>query len=90
MFQGLASLVVAAFGRKVLRAIWARQMICPGCGAVYRQPILWGLNFGMSRYERCGVCFKWHWVTIKDLAPMKRPPEGAPLAERPEAGSGRT
>jgi len=70
---GLASLVVAAYGRKVLRAIWANRMICPECRAVYRQPLLWGLNFGMSRYERCGVCHKWHWVTIKDLAPIKKP-----------------
>ena len=44
-------------------------MICPGCGAIYRQPILLGLNFGMSRYERCGACRKWHWVSLSNLAP---------------------
>ncbi|HWB07785.1 MAG TPA: PrsW family glutamic-type intramembrane protease [Pirellulales bacterium] len=68
---GLAAVLGAFAGRKMWRAIWSRQMVCPGCGEVYRQPILLGLNFGMSRYEPCGVCHKWHWVTLKDLAPVK-------------------
>lgn len=67
---GLVSLIAAAYGRQMLRKMWARQMICPGCGATYRQPLLRGLNFGMSRYERCAVCHKWHWVTLKNLAPL--------------------
>jgi hypothetical protein len=68
---GLLALIAAAFGRKMLRRMWANRMICPGCGAIYRQPIVFGLNCGMSRYERCSVCRKWHWVTLKNLAPLK-------------------
>lgn len=71
---GLLALIGAAVGRHAARRIWSARMICPGCGAVYRQPIFLGLNFGMSRYERCGVCRKWHWVTLHNLAPVKRPP----------------
>jgi len=68
---GLAALLGAYAGRKMLRRLWAHKMICPECGAIYRQPIILGLNFGMSRYEPCGVCHKWHWVTLKDVAPLK-------------------
>lgn len=69
---GLLAIIAAAAGRKVLRKIWSNRMICPECGAIYRQPIFLGLNFGLSRYERCGACHKWHWVTLKNLAPLKR------------------
>lgn len=69
---GLVALIGATYGRKVVRKMFARQMICPGCGATYRQPIFMGLNFGMSRYERCSVCHKWHWVTMENLAPLKK------------------
>ena len=67
---GLVALLAAFAGRKMLRRLWSRRMLCPGCGAIYRQPLFWGLNFGLSRYERCGVCRKWHWVTLKNLAPF--------------------
>lgn len=67
---GLFILIGVAAGRKVLRRVWHRRMVCPGCGAVYRQPLLLGLNFGLLwRYERCSACHKWHWVTLKNLAP---------------------
>ncbi|HEY2250640.1 MAG TPA: hypothetical protein VGH74_06250 [Planctomycetaceae bacterium] len=68
---GLIAVIGAYAGRKMLRRLWANKMICPGCGAIYRQPLFMGLNFGMSRYERCGVCHKWHWVTLKNVAPLK-------------------
>ncbi len=68
---GLITLIGVVAGRKLLRRMWSARMICPGCGATYRQPLLLGLNFGLSRYERCGVCHKWHWVTLKNLAPVK-------------------
>jgi hypothetical protein len=68
---GLVALIAVVAGRKGLRKLWSHRMICPGCGAIYRQPILLGLNFGMRRYERCGVCQKWHWVSLKNLAPEK-------------------
>jgi hypothetical protein len=73
---GLAGVVGAFAGRNMWRAIWSRQMICPGCGEVYRQPLLLGLNFGMSRYERCEACHEWHWVTLQDLAPAKSRQKG--------------
>ena len=57
--------------RVTMRPELPLRMICPGCGGTYRQSLLWGLNFGMSRYERCGHCHKWHWVTMKNLAPLK-------------------
>lgn len=75
---GLVALIGAAFGRKMLKAIWSRQMICPGCGATYLQPIFMGLNCGMWRYEPCGVCHKWHWVTLSNLAGAKASPASAP------------
>jgi hypothetical protein len=68
---GLLAIIAAAAGRKMLRRIWSNRMICPECGAIYRQPIFLGLNCGLSRYERCGACHKWHWVTLKNLAPLK-------------------
>lgn len=70
--MGLVALIVAVAGRKMLRKMWSARMICPGCGATYRQPLFLGLNFGLSRYEPCGVCHKWHWVTLKNLAPLKK------------------
>ena len=69
---GLVALLGAVAGRKIIRKLWANRMICPECGGIYRQPIVLGLNFGMSRYEPCGLCHKWHWVTLKNLAPLKR------------------
>lgn len=68
---GLAALIGCFAGRKMLRGLWSLRMVCPECGATYRQPIFLGLNFGLSRYERCGACHKWHWVTLKNLAPLK-------------------
>ena len=67
----LVTLVGVHFGNDVLARIWQNKMICPECGAIYRQPIVIGLNMGTWRYEPCGVCRKWHWVTIKNLAPLK-------------------
>lgn len=68
---GLIWLIGLAAGRQTLRRILANLMVCPECGAVYRQPILLGMNMGLYRYEPCGACRKWHWVTLKDLAPLK-------------------
>jgi len=78
----LFTLVAVHFGNAVLARIWQNKMICPECGATYRQPILIGCNMGTWRYEPCGVCRKWHWVTIKNLAPLEssrtiKPPESA-------------
>ena len=53
----LASFTALHFGRRMLRRIWQARMICPGCSAVYRQPIFLGLNMGIWRYEhaRCAA-----------------------------------
>lgn len=66
---GLLTLIGLAAGRDTFGKIWSRRMLCPGCGAIYRQSLFLGLNFGTVRYERCGACGKWHWVTLKNLAP---------------------
>ena len=42
---GLVALIGAFAGRKMLRTLWASRMICPGCGAIYRQPIFLGLTW---------------------------------------------
>lgn len=68
----LFALVWVHFGNEVLAKIWQNKMICPECGAIYRQPIIMGLNMGTWRYEPCGKCRKWHWVTIKNLAPLEK------------------
>lgn len=34
---------------------------CPECDQDYDAPF-WGLNFGMTRYERCPHCRHWHWT----------------------------
>ena len=69
---GLVMLLGAAIGRQALRRVLSRRMRCPECGAIYRQPLVWGVNCGLSRYERCGVCRKWHWVTLGNLAPLDK------------------
>lgn len=66
---GLLVLFGVFTGRKTVRKVLSNRMVCPECGREYRRPILFGLNFGLRRYERCGVCHKWHWVTLKNLAP---------------------
>jgi hypothetical protein len=63
-------LVGLHYGTSMLRRIWKRQMVCPECHATYRQPLLLGFNMGTWRYERCGACKKWHWVTLSNLAPL--------------------
>jgi hypothetical protein len=75
---GLLTLIGLAAGRDALRRIWSRRMLCPGCGALYRQSLFFGLNFGTTRYERCGACRKWHWVTLKNLAPRAVKPNDQP------------
>ena len=64
----LLAILWAHYGSSKLRRIVSAKMICPECGQTYRQPILLGLNMGLSRYERCAKCLKWHWVTIDNLA----------------------
>lgn len=64
------ALAAVHLGPKMLRRVFRARMICPECGAEYRQPILLGLNAGRWRYEPCGVCGKWHWVSFDNLAPL--------------------
>ncbi|MFO0940499.1 MAG: PrsW family glutamic-type intramembrane protease [Pirellulales bacterium] len=69
---GAVVLLVYHYGSKMLRKILRRRIICPECGCEYRQPILMGLNFGNWRYEQCQVCYKWHWVSLKNLAELPK------------------
>ena len=63
-------LIGTHFGASMLKRIWNNRMICPECHATYRQPIFFALNMGTWRYEKCGACKKWHWVTLNNLAPL--------------------
>jgi hypothetical protein len=65
----LIAVMAVHFHKKVGR-IMARKMVCPECHVIYRQPIFLGVNMGTWRYEPCGACRKWHWVTIDNLAPV--------------------
>ncbi len=64
------ALIALQFGSEMLARVCNHQMVCPECGETYRQPIVVGMNFGLWRYEPCGACHKWHWVTFKNLAPL--------------------
>lgn len=67
---GAVALIGLYLGPKMLRRVLRGRMICPECGQEYRQSILLGLNCGRWRYEPCGVCRKWHWVSLDNLAPL--------------------
>jgi hypothetical protein len=65
----LLGLTGVHLGRQTMRRVLRGRMICPECHAEYRQPIL-ALNAGAWRYEQCGACRKWHWVSLQNLAPL--------------------
>ena len=69
----MLALIAVQFGSLMLKRIWQNKMICPECGQTYRQTRMLGLNMGAWRYEPCGACKKWHWVTLKNLAPLEMP-----------------
>ena len=58
--------VMHAGTRRIIHLVTSAKAKCPECGAVYRQPILGG-NFGVWRYEPCGACHKWHWISLKEI-----------------------
>jgi hypothetical protein len=69
VFYFLAALVLLscfAFGRLVppTRMLYGRRH-CPECGEDYDAPLL-GLNFGLTRYERCPHCRRWHWTHARN------------------------
>lgn len=72
VFVCLLWLIGAQYGSSMLKRIWNNRMICPECHATYRQPLFWALNMGTWRYEPCGACKKWHWVTLSNLAPLAK------------------
>ena len=77
------ALIGVQFGTTMLRRIWNSRIICPECHATYRQPLFLAMNMGTWRYERCSVCNKWHWVTLRDLAPLaKRESSSSKLPNR--------
>jgi hypothetical protein len=68
--SGVLALAGVHLGSGVMRRVFRARMICPECGAEYRQRLLLGLNAGKWRYEPCGACGKWHWVSFENLAPL--------------------
>ncbi len=77
----LSCFVATHYGRRMLLRIWNGKAICPGCHLIYRQPLFLAFNAGASRYERCPHCRKWHWVSIKDLAPLESATRSGPEAQ---------
>jgi hypothetical protein len=49
------------FGRTVPGRMLFGRRHCPECEREYDAPLL-GINFGLSRYERCPYCRRWHWT----------------------------
>ena len=66
VFAALLLAILHAGTKRVFAMMVTGQMKCPECGQFYRQPILGG-NFGMWRYEPCGACHKWHWISLKEI-----------------------
>lgn len=58
--------ILHAGTKRFVSLMTTAKVKCPECGELYRQPILGG-NFGVWRYEPCGVCHKWHWISLKDI-----------------------
>jgi ribosomal protein S27E len=44
------------------RMLFGRRR-CPECGHEYDAPLI-GINFGLTRYERCPHCRHWHWTKV--------------------------
>ncbi len=70
VFISLLSFAYIHFGSRVLKQILRAHVICPECGATYRQPLLMAMNLGAWRYEPCAACGKWHLISIANLAPL--------------------
>lgn len=58
--------IMHAGTKRIVSLMTTAKVKCPECGEFYRQPILGG-NFGVWRYEPCGACRKWHWISLKDI-----------------------
>ena len=65
------AVAVNRLARNRLSASLFGDATCPECGTVYPRSLL-GLNFLVTRYERCPNCRHWHWVAMK----QKPPPQG--------------
>ena len=57
-----ALLTYFVFGRPSLGLLFYGRRHCPECHADYDPPLLFALNFGTRRYERCPHCRRWHWT----------------------------
>ncbi len=66
--------------------------ICPKCQRPFVMH-LWGLNMGLSRYDRCPYCGKWSVARIQPLAKLREAekaeltwahPEAPPVSEEEE------
>ena len=61
VFGALALFSWFTFGRIAPGRMLFGRRHCPECGGDYDAP-LFGLNFGIRRYERCPHCRHWHWT----------------------------
>jgi hypothetical protein len=48
----------------LMTALYGRRK-CPGCSSDYDPP-LFAINLGMTRYERCPHCRRWHWTKARE------------------------
>jgi hypothetical protein len=61
VFGALAMFSYFTFGPMKPGLMLFGRRHCPECGGDYDGP-LFGLNFGVTRYERCPHCRHWHWT----------------------------
>lgn len=64
----LVLMILMRYGTEMLKRVWKAEVICPECGMKYKQPLLMALNMGTWRYEQCGACKRWHWISLENLA----------------------
>jgi hypothetical protein len=64
-FAALALLGYFGFRRIAPAKMFYGRRDCPECGGGYDAP-LFALNFGLTRYERCPHCRRWHWTKTRN------------------------
>jgi hypothetical protein len=57
----LGLLAYFIFGRPSPMSLIFGRRLCPECGGEYDAPLL-AINCGLTRYERCPHCQRWHWT----------------------------
>jgi hypothetical protein len=85
---GAFALAGVHLGSRLMRRVLRGRMICPECGSEYRQPFFLALNFGKWRYEPCGACGKWHWVSLENLASLPEIQRHGDQSQKLQDGNG--